>query len=67
MASAPRYTFGMTEERQEPVERPEDKPGYGVDRTHMRALLELTPAERLEIFVASAQNVAKLVASARFK
>ena len=67
MASATRYTFDMTEEPQKPVERPEDKAGYGVDRAQIRALLALTPAERLENFVASAQNVAKLIASARFK
>ena len=66
MARSPSYTFCMTEQLREPVERPEDKPGYGVDRTQIRALLELTPAERLEIFVASARNVAEFVASARF-
>ena len=56
----------MPEEPQEKVERPEEKPGYGVDRSQIRRLLELTPEERLEVFVASARNVAELVASARF-
>ena len=56
----------MTEEPQEKVERPEEKPGYGVDRSQIRRLLELTPEERLEVFVASARNVVELVASARF-
>ena len=56
----------MTEEPQKKVERPEEKPGYGVDRSQIRRLLELTPEERLEVFVASARNVAELVVSARF-
>jgi len=56
----------MNEEPQQPVERPEDKPGYGVDRTQIRALLELSSSERLEIFVASARNVTELLRDARF-
>ena len=56
----------MTEEPRENVERPEEKPGAGVDRSQIRRLLELTPEERLEMFVASARNVAEFVASARF-
>jgi hypothetical protein len=43
------------------TERPsEHKPGYGVDRTQIRALLALTPEKRVEIFVASARNVAAI-------
>ncbi|HKR65167.1 MAG TPA: hypothetical protein VJZ00_15660 [Thermoanaerobaculia bacterium] len=57
----------MDEQPQEPVStRPEDQPGYGVDRTQIRALLELTPAERLDLFVASARNLAEFIAKTRF-
>jgi hypothetical protein len=57
----------MKEQLQEPVERPEYKPGDGVDRTQIRALLELTPAERLKTFVASARNVAEMLANMRLR
>jgi hypothetical protein len=57
----------MTEEAQETTERAEEKPGSGVDRSQIRRLLELTPDERLEAFVASARNVAEFVAGARFE
>lgn len=55
----------MTEEPREQSERPEEKPGYGVDRSQIQRLLQLTPHERLVVFVASARNVAEFVASAR--
>jgi hypothetical protein len=55
----------MTQRRQESAEQPEAKPGVGVDRSQIRRLLALTPQERLEVFVASARNVAQFVASAR--
>jgi len=56
----------MTDEPRQKRERPEEKSGLGVDRSQIRRLLELTPEERLEVFVASARNVAEFVASARF-
>lgn len=59
-----RYTQAMTEKPREP-EKPEVTPGYGVDRSQIRRLLELTPEERLALFVDSARNVAELVATAR--
>ena len=46
-------------------EQPEPQPGAGVDRNQIRRLLELTPDERLQRFVASARNVAELAARAR--
>jgi hypothetical protein len=56
----------MTQKPGETLERPEETPGQGVDRSQIRRLLELTPDERLELFVASARNVAEFVAGARF-
>ena len=38
-------------------EEPEQKPGAGIDRTVMRRLLELTPAERLKIAVEEANRL----------
>ncbi|MEO6258701.1 MAG: hypothetical protein ABIP63_00045 [Thermoanaerobaculia bacterium] len=55
----------MPERPEGKVEQPEQKPGSGVDRSQIRRLLDLTPDERLKLFVASARNVAELVASAR--
>lgn len=55
----------MTRRRQEPDKQPEMKPGFGVDRSQIRRLLALTPQQRLELFVASARNVAQFAASAR--
>jgi len=43
----------------------EHPPGYGIDRTLIRRLLDLTPAERLRIGVESARNVAELFARLR--
>lgn len=40
--------------------RVEDVPGYGVDRTQMRELLKLTPAERLDRLESSAAGLAEL-------
>ena len=55
----------MSERPEGKVEQPEQKLGSGVDRSQIRRLLDLTPDERLQLFVASARNVAQLVASAR--
>lgn len=55
----------MTDEPQTNVEHHGEKAGGGLDRGQIRRLLELTPEERLEVFVASARNVAEFVASAR--
>jgi hypothetical protein len=43
----------------------EQKPGTGVDRTLIRQMLALTPAERARTIVESARNVAKVLARAR--
>ena len=43
----------------------EQKPGTGIDRTTIRNLLALTPAERARIAVESARNLAALLAKAR--
>jgi hypothetical protein len=60
----------MAEQNVEPqVEHPgpqiEQKPGTGVDRTLIRNMLALTPAERVKVLVASARNLAELLARAR--
>lgn len=41
------------------------KPGEGVDRTQIRKLLAVSPAERLRMLVVEARNVAAFVAAAR--
>jgi hypothetical protein len=38
---------------------PEPKPGTGVDRTTIRRLLNLTPAERIRLLVEEARNLAE--------
>ena len=43
----------------------EQKPGTGVDRTLIRNMLALTPAERAKVLVASASNLAEFLAKAR--
>ena len=43
----------------------EQKPGAGVDRTLIRNLLALTPAERARIAVESARNLTALLAKVR--
>jgi hypothetical protein len=43
----------------------EQKPGTGVDRTVIRNLLALTPAERARIAVESSRNLTALLAKAR--
>lgn len=55
----------MGEQLQGKNKEGQSKPGEGVDRTQIRRLLQLTPGERLEVFIASARNVAELVAGAR--
>lgn len=55
----------MSDRPEAKAESPEQKPGAGVDRSQIRRLLDLTPDERLQLFVASARNVAEMVASAR--
>jgi hypothetical protein len=50
----------MEQQQEQEIERPEDKPGYGVDRTQIRERLALPPEERVRLFVASARNVAKI-------
>ena len=55
----------MSDRPEAKAESVEQKPGAGVDRSQIRRLLDLTPDERLQLFVASARNVAQLVASAR--
>jgi transcriptional regulator with XRE-family HTH domain len=41
------------------------RPGEGIDRTVMRALLRLSPRERLELAVEEANNLARLLEAAR--
>jgi hypothetical protein len=43
----------------------EQKPGTGVDRTLIRRMLVLTPAERLKVLVEEARNVSDLLAKMR--
>jgi hypothetical protein len=44
----------------------DQKPGAGVDRTTIRALLQLTPAERLKRMVDETRNVQEFFAKLRF-
>jgi hypothetical protein len=53
----------MAEPHVEP--QTEQKPGTGVDRTLIRQMLALTPAERARTIVESARNVAKVFSRAR--
>jgi hypothetical protein len=62
-ACAEVHFFCMAEPHIEP--QVEQKPGTGVDRTVIRNLLALTPAERARIAVESARNVMALLAKAR--
>jgi hypothetical protein len=55
----------MEQQQEQEIERPEEKPGYGVDRAQIRALLALTPAERLRVAVAASQNLAKFLSRIR--
>jgi hypothetical protein len=57
----------MSEPHIEPQVEPqiEQKPGTGVDRTLIRSLLALTPAERARIAVESARNLTALLAKVR--
>ncbi|HVT05450.1 MAG TPA: hypothetical protein VHL58_18980 [Thermoanaerobaculia bacterium] len=41
----------------------EQRPGTGVDRTLIHNMLMLTPAERVQVLVASARNLATLLAT----
>lgn len=43
----------------------EDKLGAGIDRTVIRQLLVLTPAQRMKALVQSSRNVAELMAKLR--
>ena len=43
----------------------EQEAGTGVDRTLIRNMLRLTPAERAKVVIASARNLAELLAKAR--
>jgi hypothetical protein len=43
------------------AEQREQKPGTGIDRTVIRTLLALTPAQRAKVMVESAKNVAKVL------
>jgi hypothetical protein len=43
----------------------EQKPGFGVDRTLIRRMLLMTPADRLKTLVAEARNVSELFARMR--
>jgi hypothetical protein len=43
----------------------EQKPGTGIDRTTIRRMLKLTPAERVRIAVIEANNLARLMEKMR--
>jgi len=58
-------TLDAMEQQAQEIERREDQPGYGVDRAQIRALLALTPAERLRVAVAASQNLAKFLSKIR--
>lgn len=53
----------MAEPKAEP--QVEQKPGTGVDRTQIRAMLALTPADRAELIVDAARKLAEILAYAR--
>ena len=46
-------------------EEPEQKPGAGIDRTVMRKMLALTPAQRAAVIVESGRNYAAVRAYVR--
>lgn len=50
----------------EPTVAVEDqKPGEGVDRTQIRRLLQVSPAERVRMLVVESRNVTALLAKMR--
>jgi hypothetical protein len=51
---------------QTPEQTAEEKPGAGVDRTVIRNLLALTPAERVRLLIESARNAAEIRDKMRF-
>ena len=55
----------MAEQQTEPTV--EQKPGTGVDRTLIRQLLTLTPAERVKLAVREANNLARLMEKMRIR
>ncbi len=44
-----------------------DKPGAGVDRTVIRRLLRMTPAERLKLLVVESRNAAEFFTKMRVR
>jgi hypothetical protein len=42
-----------------------DTPGTGIDRTTIRRMLKLTPAERIKLAVIEAHNLARLMEKMR--
>lgn len=51
------------------VETPvaEQKPGFGIDRTVIHRMLQLTPAERIKLAVLEAHNLARLMEKMRIR
>jgi len=45
----------------------EQKPGTGVDRTQIRRLLAVSPAERVRMLVVESRNVTALLAKMRLR
>lgn len=43
----------------------EQKPGAGVDRTQIREMLALTPADRAALIIDAARKLAEILANAR--
>jgi hypothetical protein len=53
----------MEQPNAEPVV--EQRPGTGIDRTTIRRMLKLTPAERIKLAVIEAHNLARLMEKMR--
>ncbi|HEX6160705.1 MAG TPA: hypothetical protein VF111_11095 [Thermoanaerobaculia bacterium] len=51
----------------EPLPEPPAKAGTGIDRTLIRRLLALTPAQRIDMLVEEARNLARFDATLKKK
>ena len=52
-------------EQEQKQPQAEEKPGTGIDRTVIRELLALTPADRVKLMIESARNLADFLAKTR--
>jgi hypothetical protein len=55
------------EPRAEDQQEDRNKPGYGIDRTLIRRMLDLTPAERIEHAVVASRNVKELLSKMKLR